>query len=151
MICYDLAISSSITLPDGAKVTPVKHESCRQTHHSGNHRQCSGASLDPVYTGRFIADSNGQVKFGFQNNGDGHHVKFSGITVRACGQAGKMFFDSIFSLVLSSMSREPFDGKQQNSQSIYIIISTHRPRLPYGHISWFSHITEEPLHKFPPI
>ena len=104
MICYDLAISSSITLPDGAKVTPVKHESCRQTHHSGNHRQCSGASLDPVYTGRFIADSNGQVKFGFENRRDGLQVKFSGITVSACGRAGEFFWLKRFLLVKSSMS-----------------------------------------------
>ena len=40
--------------------------------------------MDPVYTGRFTADSNGEVKFGFENKQDGQHVKFSGITVRAC-------------------------------------------------------------------
>ena len=46
--------------------------------------------MDPVYTGRFTADSNGEVKFGFENhdNVDGQHVKFSGIAVRACELTG---------------------------------------------------------------
>ena len=89
MICLYLAKSSSITLPDGSKVVPKVHETCAQAGLSGNNRGCSGYSMDPVYTGRFTADSNGVVKFGFENKQDGQHVKFSGITVTACEEAVK--------------------------------------------------------------
>ena len=82
VICFDLAKSSSITTPDGSKVTPLVHETCAdRTHPGGNYRSCSGYSLDPTYTGRFTADSNGEVKFGFENKKEGQHVKFSGIAV----------------------------------------------------------------------
>ena len=104
MICLYLAKSSSITLPDGSKVVPKVHETCAQAIPSGNNQGCSGYSMDPVYTGRFIADSNGQVKFGFENRRDGLQVKFSGITVSACGRAGEFFWLKRFLLVKSSMS-----------------------------------------------
>ena len=89
MICLYLAKSSSITLPDDSKVRPLTHETCTDKRLE-NFRDCRGASMDPVYTGRFAADSNGEVKFGFENEKNGQHVKFSGITVRACDLAPKL-------------------------------------------------------------
>ena len=91
MICIDLAKSSLITLPDESTVRPLPHETCSdRTNANGNYRSCSGYSMDPVYTGRFTADSNGEVKFAFENhdNVDNQHVKFSGIAVRPCEVSG---------------------------------------------------------------
>ena len=100
MICLDLAKSSFIILPDGSKVTPDTHETCTEAGPNGNFRGCSGASLDPVITDRFAANSNGEVKFGFENKKDEQHVKFSGITVRkVCEKTGKKFRTFVFKFV----------------------------------------------------
>ena len=47
--------------------------------------------MDPVYTGRFEADEEGEVLFAFENMAAEEHVKFSGMTVRRCGEPGDSF------------------------------------------------------------
>ena len=41
-----------------------------------------GTSMEPVYTGTFMANGMGEVEFGFENDGGAEHVKFSGMTIR---------------------------------------------------------------------
>ena len=45
--------------------------------------------MEPVYTGRFEADEEGEVLFAFENLAAEEHVKFSGMTVRKCGGSGE--------------------------------------------------------------
>ena len=66
-------------LLDGLTLTLLKHENCDKSHPSHKFRGCSAA-----YTGLLKADSNGEVKFGFENDEDRENIKFSSITVRAC-------------------------------------------------------------------
>ena len=40
--------------------------------------------MAPVFTGRFVSNSEGKVQFGFEIENPGEQVKFSGITVRKC-------------------------------------------------------------------
>ena len=45
-----------------------------------------GTSMDPVYTGTFMANGIGEVEFGFENDGGAEHVKFSGMTIQRKGK-----------------------------------------------------------------
>ena len=47
--------------------------------------------MEPVYTGRFKADEEGEVLFAFENLAAEEHVKFSGMTVRKCSSPGLIF------------------------------------------------------------